>query len=166
MEVYKGKSDFIALCYAQQNRDAAEQIVDRLNQDRFRVWTNDRGCNPKKKADAVRLAESRVAVILISKDWIAEEKYTNQLRGAAHIQKQLVLLFLDDTDMSKHEELNLLLNRSVRMMDFKPDAPEDCFSELLALDCITDCKMADDEEPDTEKTGIIGFLSRDITDLT
>ena len=159
MEVYKGKSDFIALCYAQQNRDAAEQIVDKLNQERFRVWTNDRGCNPKKKADAVRLAESRVAVILISKDWIADEKYTNQLRGAAHIQKQLVLLFLDDTDMSKHEELNMLLNRSVRMMDFKPDAPEDCFSVLMTLDCITDCKMADDEEPDPEKTGIIGFLS-------
>ena len=166
MEVYKGKSDFIALCYAQQNRDAAAQILERLNQARFRVWTNDRGCNPKKKADAVRLAESRVALILISKDWITEEKYTNQLRGAAHIQKQTVLVFLDDTDMSKHEELNLLLNRSVRMFDFKADAPEECMENLMSLECIQECKMADGEEPDTENTGLIGFLSRDITDLT
>ena len=40
------------------------------------------------------------------------------------IQKQIVLLFLDDTDLSKHEELNLLLNRSVRMFGFDPKAPE------------------------------------------
>ena len=165
MEVYKGKSDFIALCFAQQNRDTAEKIVERLHKDRFRVWTNDRGCNPKKKTDAVRLAESRAAVILVSKDWIGDEKYTNQLRGAAHIQKQLVLIFLDDTDLSKHEELNLLLNRSVRMFDYKENEPEACFEELLALECIQDCKMKDDEEADTEKTGLIGFLSRDITDL-
>lgn len=166
MEVYKGKSDFIALCYAQQNRSAAEAIVDRLNSERYRVWTNDRGCNPRKKTDATRLAESRVAVILVSKDWISEAKYTDQLRGAAHINKQLVLLFLDDTDMSKHEELNLLLNRSVRMFDYKEDAPEEGFAELLSLECIQDCKMPDGEEPDTEKTGIMGFLSRDITDLS
>ena len=165
MEVYKGKSDFLVLCYAQQNRDAAEQIVERLNQERFRVWTNDRGLNPKKKADATRLAESRAAVILISKDWIGDEKYTNQLRGASMIQKQIVLLFLDDTDLSKHEELNLLLNRSVRMFGFDPKAPEEGFSQLLSLECVQDCKMKDDEEPDTEKTGLIGFLSRDITDL-
>ena len=165
MEVYKGKSDFLALCYAQQNRDTAEQIVERLNEERFRVWTNDRGCNPKKKADAVRLAESRTVVILISKDWLSDEKYTNQLRGAAHIQKQLVLLFLDDTDLSKNEELNLLLNRSVRMLDYKDIEPSECFEKLFALECIQDCKMADDEEAETEKTGLMGLLSRDITDL-
>ena len=166
MEVYKGKEDFLALCYAQQNRDAAEQIVERLNEERYRVWTNDRGVNPKKKSDATRLAECRAVVILISKDWTEDEKYTNQLRGASLIQKQTVLLFLDDTDLSMHEELNLLLNRSVRMFDYKKDKPEEGFSELLSLDCVQDCKMKDDEEPDTEKTGLIGFLSRDITDLT
>ena len=165
MEVYKGKSEFLALCYAQQNRDAAEQIVERLNQERYRVWTNDRGLNPKKKADATRLAESRAAVILVSKDWISDEKYTNQLRGASLLQKQTVLLFLDDTDLSKHEALNLLLNRSVRMFGYNAEQPEDCFSELFSLECVQDCKMKDDEEPDTEKTGLIGLLSRDITDL-
>ena len=166
MEVYKGKSDFLALCYAQQNRDAAERIVERLNQERYRVWTNDRGLNPKKKADATRLAESRAAVILVSKDWISDEKYTNQLRGASLLQKQTVLLFLDDTDLCKHENVKNLLSRSVRMFNFKPDEPEEGFSELFSLECVQDCKMKDDEEPDTEKTGLIGFLSRDITDLT
>ena len=165
MEVYKGTADYIALCFAQENREAAEKLAEWMNRERLRVWSSDRGCNPKKKADAARLAGCRTAVILISENWLADDRYTSQLQGAAQLNKQMVLLFLDETDLSGNEALNLLLSRSVRMTDYKPDAPDECYEELLSLECIQDCKMKDDEQPDTEKTGLLGFLSRDISDL-
>ena len=111
MEVYKGTADYIALCFAQENREAAEKLAEWMNTERLRVWSSDRGCNPKKKADAARLAGCRTAVILISKNWLADDRYTSQLRGAAQLNKQMVLLFLDETDLSTNEEETRLINK-------------------------------------------------------
>ena len=159
MEAYQGSRDYIALCFSPENRQTAEEIYDRLAAEKLRIWTSRRGCRPDKESDAARLSGCCTALILISAEWLGNAKYTAQLQKAAEAERQIVLLFLDDTDLSTHEELNLLLSRSTRMLDYNAENAAECMDELLSLMCVQDCRMDDGEEPDTKKIGLLGILS-------
>ena len=159
MESYQGKNDFIALCYDNDDRAAAERIAEALNALRVRVWSNYRGCVLRKSSDAERFAVCRTVCILISAKWIKGKNNTDQLKGAVLMDKQTVLLFLDDTDLSANEETAALLNRSMRMIDCDPENPDECMQELLSMECVTDCIMAEDEEPDTKTTSLLDIFS-------
>ena len=65
-------------------------------------------------------------------------------------------------DLVGRDDLNALLNRSARMIDYAPDNDADCMAELLGLECIQDCAMPEGEEPDLKKTGIWDILNREI----
>lgn len=158
MDAYQGNSDYIALCFSPKNRETAEKIYDQLAEARLRVWSSRRGCSPAKESDAARLAACCTALILVSAEWNADEKCTAQLRKAAEAERQIVLLFLDDTDLAQNEKLNLLLSRSTRMLDYDSGQPAGFMEELLSLMCIQDCKMAENEEPDTKKVGFLGLF--------
>ncbi len=163
MEVYQGTSDFVAVCYAKEDRAAAEQLVDRLNAQRIRVWTNERGCNMKKKDDLSRFAACRTACILISKAWLAKDAFALQLEAAAKLEKQTVLLFLEGADLARNEKLGALLNRSMHMLDYVPEDETAFQEELLSLECMQDCRIADDEEPDTKQlSGLWEILNREL----
>ncbi len=162
MEVYQGKLDFIAVCFAKDDRSTAEALIEKLYAKRLRVWSSERGCNVKKKDDAARFAQCRTALILISKDWLESETCAAQLRAAAEQEKAIVLLFLGGADLVGRDDLNALLSRSVSMIDYAPDNDADCMAELLGLECIQDCAMPEGEEPDLKKTGIWDILNREI----
>lgn len=162
MEVYQGKSDFIAVCFAKEDRSTAEALIAKLQEECLRVWSSERGCNVKKKDDAARFAECRTALILISKDWLESETCAMQLRAAAEQDKAYVLLFLGGTNLMGKEDLRMLLSRSARMIDYAPDDASACTEELLGLECITDCRMAEGEAPDLKKTGLWDILNREI----
>lgn len=159
MESYQGKKDYIALCYDNDDRAAAEKIAEAFNALRIRVWSNYRGCVIRKGNDAERMAFSRTVCILISKKWLKGRHNTDQLKAAGLMEKQTVLLFLDDTDLSTDEEVSAMLNRSMRMIDCRIDNLEDCMQELLSMECITDCIMPEDEEPDTKTTSLLDIFS-------
>ena len=158
MEAYQGKLDYIALCFSADNRSAAEEICELLAKARLRVWTSKRGCDPRKDADAERLAGCTAALILVTADWAADEKSLLQLRKAAEADRQIVMLFLDDTDLSNYEDLSLMLSRSTRMLDYRAESAAECLEDLLSILCIHDCRMADNEEPDTKKIGFLGLF--------
>ena len=162
MEVYQGKAEFLALCFAKENRSTADALIARLHEKRLRVWSSDRGCNVKKKDDAARFAESRTVLILISKEWLESESCIMQVRAAAEQDKALVLLFLEGADLMGKDDIRLLLSRSVRMIDYNPADDAECMEELLGLDCVRDCAMAEGEAPDLKKTGIWDFLNREL----
>ncbi len=125
MEVYQGKLDFIAVCFAKDDRSTAETLIEKLHAKRLRVWSSERGCNVKK-------------------------------------EKAVVLLFLGGADLVGRDDLNAMVSRSVRMIDYAPDNDADCMAELLGLECIQDCAMPESEEPDLKKTGIWDILNREI----
>ena len=162
MEVYQGKLDFIAVCFAKDDRSTAEALIEKLNSKRLRVWSSERGCNVKKKDDAARFAECRTALILISKDWLGSETCAAQLRAASEQEKAIVLLFLGGADLVGRDDLNALLSRSVCMLDYAPANDADSTEDLLGLECIRDCAMQENEEPDLKKTGIWDILNREI----
>ena len=162
MEVYQGKSDFIAVCFAKDDRSTAESLIEKLLEKRLRVWSSERGCNVKKKDDAARFAECRTALLLISKDWLESETCAMQLRAAAEQEKALVLLFLNGANLVGKDNLNAMISRSARMIDYAPDDDAAWMEELLELECIRDCMMTDDEEPDLKKTGLWDILNREI----
>ena len=162
MEVYQGKSDFIALCFAKEDRSTAEALIAKLLEKRLRVWSSERGCNVKKKDDAARFGECRTALLLISKDWLESESCAMQLRAAAEQEKALVLLFMGGANFVGKDDLNALVSRSARMIDYAPEDDAECMEELLELECIRDCMMAENEEPDLKKTGLWDILNREI----
>ena len=162
MEVYQGKSDFIAVCFAKNDRSTAESLIEKLQEKRLRVWSSERGCNVKKKDDAARFAECCTALLLISKDWLESETCAMQLRAAAEQEKALVLLFLNGANLVGKDNLNAMISRSTRMIDYVPDDDAAWMEELLELECIRDCMMTADEEPDLKKTGLWDILNREI----
>lgn len=164
MVVYQGKSDFIAVCFDKADRDAAEMLIAKLGERRFRVWSNERGCNLTKKDDLTRFAECRTALILISKDMLESDSCAMLLRAAAQLDKALVLLFIDGTNLVGRDDLTALLSRSAYMIDFASADPsmDICLEDVLALECVCDCMMAEDEKPDLKKTGIWDILNREI----
>ncbi len=162
MEVYQGKSDFIAVCFAKDDRSTAEALITKLNGKRLRVWSSERGCNVKKKDDAARFSECRTALILISRQWLESENSAAQLRAAAEQEKALVLLFSDGSNLVGKDDLNALISRSARMIDYNPADDAECMEELFSLECIQDCMMAEGEEPDLKKNGLWDILNREI----
>ena len=120
MEVYQGKLDYIALCFAKEDRSTAEALIAKLLEKRLRVWSSERGCNVKKKDDAARFGECRTALLLISKDWLESESCAMQLRAAAEQEKALVLLFMGGANFVGKADLNALISRSARMIDYDP----------------------------------------------
>lgn len=162
MEVYQGKSDFIVVCFDKDDRNTAEELIGKLNESRLRTWSSERGCNITKKDDAARFAECRTVLILISKDMLEADNCAALLRAAAEQDKALVLLFLGGANFVGRDDLNALLSRSVRMMSYDPANIPDCIGQLNEFECISDCKMAENETPDLKKTGIWDFLNRDL----
>ena len=156
MESYQGTADYIALCYAAADRSAAEQLTAALQEQRLRVWVNNRGCAVAKQKDLAKLAASCTVVILISREWLGFEKCADQLRKAAELDKPLVLLFTEGADLTGRDDLNAVLSRSVRMLDYDPAKPAECISEMMQLDIVTDCRLADGEQPDNKRVGIFG----------
>ena len=154
MKSYQGKREFIALCYCVKNRNAAESIAEQLGNERIRVWSTSHGCCVKKRDELERLAEARTVIILVTRDWLRDDTCKMQLRAAAELDKQLVMLFKDHTDLMQHEDLRMMLPRSVTMLDYMPESAWVTMQELFNLECITDCRMDLDEVPDTKKTGL------------
>lgn len=149
MNGYQGTADYIALCFSAKDEEAAEQIAERLAGAGLRVWCNDRGCKLTRKTDRERLTNCRTALILVSAQWIADKVCQAQLAAACELERQTVLLFLDGSDLTGCEMLTPYLGRATRMLDYNDEG----FSELLALECITDCKAAPGEDTGSGKTG-------------
>ena len=154
MKSYQGNDAYIALCFSTENRNAAEQIAAALNAERFRVWGCKKGCRIREPEELGRFASAYTVMILISKEWLADDDCILQLQGAAKLEKPTVLLFLDGADLTGNPAIQAVVNRSMRMIDFDPQHTEECMAELRDLTCITDCQMAPDEKPNVKKTGL------------
>ena len=153
MESYQGNADFIAVCSSAKNRSAASKIIKRLQSEKLRVWVGDKGFNVQRREDLERLSQCRTALILVSKQWLADENCVNQLKAATTLERQTVLLFLDESDLTGNETVQSMLNRSARMISYQADSDE-WFKELKALDCITDCTLNDGEQPEMKKVSL------------
>lgn len=156
MVSYQGKSDYIALCYAQKDKAQAERYSALLWEKKLRVWSGERGGNVRKRADLERMAGCRAAVILVSENWLSDSACIDQLKAVTACERETVLVFLDSSDLTGNEQVGALLNRSVRMTDGQD--PEAGVQELAQLQCITDCRMADGEKPKTKKSGLFGLF--------
>lgn len=159
MESYQGSADFIAVCSAAKNRTAASRIIRQLQSEKLRVWVADKGFNAQRREDLERLSQCRTALILVSKQWLADENCVNQLRAASALERQTVLLFLDETDLNGVETVQSALNRSMRMISYQQDSDE-WVKELKTLDCVTDCLLQDGEQPEMKKVSLRSFFRR------
>lgn len=159
MEVYQGKFDFIAVCFDKKDRDAAEILIDDLQNNHLRTWSSERGCDLTQAEDADRFAACRTVIILISKDMLASDDCAALIRAAVEQDKALVLLLIDHANLVGRDDLNAMLNRSVRMIDYAPESVDDCINELTGLDCVYDCLMLANETPDMKKTSIWDILN-------
>ncbi len=162
MEVYQGDFNFLAVCFDKKDRDAAEALIDDLHNNHLRTWSSERGCDLTQKDDAERFAACRTVLILISDDMLASNDCTALVRAAMEQDKALVLLMLNNANLVGRDELNAMLNRSVRMIDYAPENVDACINELIALDCVYDCLMLANEAPNLKKTGFWDILTREL----
>ena len=159
MVSYQGNADFIAMCFAMKNRSAATKIVSRLQQEQLRVWVADKGFSVQRKENLERLAVCRTALILVSKQWLADELCVGQLKAAAALERQVVLLFLDESELTGNDAVQAMLPRSARLLSYSADS-EDWLKELLELECITDCKRAAGEDPQNKRISLWTLFRR------
>lgn len=157
MQYYQGDRDYLALCFSKSDRKSAEKLASCLQQQRVRIWSSSRGCALNHDEDGAYFQQSRAAVILISAAWCEEPLCRAQLQIAAKLEKDMVLVFLDQTDLSADAVLAPLLSRSVRMVDYNAAAEQDFCDAMLSLLCVRDCIMDADEQPE-KKSGLFGFL--------
>ena len=159
MVSYQGNADFIAMCFSMKNRSLASKIIKRLQSEQLRVWIAEKGFSVQRKEDLERLGQCRTALILVSRQWLADELCVGQLKAAAALERQTVLLFLDESDLTGNEPVQSLLNRSMRMISYQADSDE-WFKELSAMDCFTNCRLQDGENPETKKVSLWSFFRR------
>ena len=152
MKAYQGNADYIAVCFSRSDQETALALTEQLSAAGLRVWYHERGCRLTKKSERERFAQSRTVLILVSAAWLSDKLCTAQLAAACELEKQHVLVFLDSSDLAGNEQLTPYLGRSVRMLDHGAET----VSELMQLECITDCK-ADPGEADSD-SGSGGFL--------
>lgn len=159
MVSYQGNADFIAMCFAMKNRLLASKIINRLQKEQLRVWVADKGFSVQRKEDLERLAVCRTALILVSKQWLADELCTGQLKAAAALERQAVLLFLDESELTGNDAVQAMLPRSAHLLSYSADS-EEWLKELLSLECITDCKYGAGEDPQTKKVSLWSLFRR------
>ena len=159
MEYYQGDKDYLALCFAKENRKTAEKIAECLTENGVRVWSSENGCELTQDKEAARLEKCRAAVIVISKEWTADALCRMQLQAAAALELDTVLIFTDETDLSGDGDLSALLSRSVRMLDYSPKAQKDFLETVMPLLCVRDCLMDEEEQP-KKKKGLFGLFKK------
>lgn len=130
LSTYKGKEPYIFISYSHRNRLEAEVIIQRLMNDRYRVWY-DEGIDPGTEWDeniATHIEECGYFIALLSNEYLESSNCKDELNYARELEKPRLLVYLENIKLPGG--MRMRLSRLQAIHKYKYDS-EDAFSQKL-----------------------------------
>ena len=118
---YRGNKPFIFLSYSHKNKDKAEEIIRRLNEEGYRIWY-DEGLTPGKEWNANiadKIDQCGYLFALITKHYSDSQPCRNELVYAMDKKKRVIPVYLEDIELPGSLALPLVTIRAVYRSNFK-----------------------------------------------
>lgn len=106
---YEGDLPYVFVSYSHRNMDAALQIIARMVDAGYRVWY-DEGIDPGTEWDeniAAHVEGCGYFLALISGEYLASDNCKDELNYARDLDKQRVLVYLEETDLPSGMKMRL-----------------------------------------------------------
>ena len=106
---YEGDLPYVFVSYSHRNMDAALQIITRMVDAGYRVWY-DEGIDPGTEWDeniAAHVEGCGYFLALISEEYLASDNCKDELNFARDLDKQRVLVYLEETDLPSGMKMRL-----------------------------------------------------------
>ncbi len=98
MKPYQGQESYVFISYQHRNMNPAIAIVERLQQDKYRVWY-DEGIDPGTEWDdtiAAHVEQCAFFIALLSEEYLESSNCKDELNYARDLEKPRVLVYLED----------------------------------------------------------------------
>lgn len=125
-KAYDGKEPYIFASYSHKDKTRVWPILEQLNKDGYRVWY-DSGIDPGTEfasTIAERLDDCAFFIAFVSKNYTESSFCTNELAYASKLEKDRLLVYLEDAQMPKGMQLvnvqlqNIYKNKYLNVADF------------------------------------------------
>ena len=132
---YEGKKDYIFISYSHRNEDVVMRIVNRLQNDGYRIWY-DEGINPGNEWPEIvasHLKDCAVFIAFISEDYLDSFNCTREINYAVSRRKPFLAVYLQDVQMTPGMEMQL---SGVPALSLHGIEEEEFFRQLYQTDII------------------------------
>ena len=137
--VYEGDEKYIFISYAHKDSARVLPLVDALQANGFRVWYDsgiEAGTEWPEYIEE-HLCNAQVVVAFMSPAAVASKNCRNEINLALELNKEVLVVYLEDTVLAKGMRLQLNAAQSLFRMHHTSD--ESFARELLAARILRDC---------------------------
>ena len=138
---YEGDEPFIFISYAHRDMEKVMPIVERLNNDGYRVWY-DEGIAPIETWDdfiAQKVKNCEIMLALISDNYINSDNCMDELSYARDCKKKILRVYVDkNVELPDGAQMRLNRIQAVFRTDF--DNEDEFFSKLYLAKDISVCR--------------------------
>ena len=120
---YEGDLPYVFVSYSHRNTDAAQQIISRMIGSGYRVWY-DEGIDPGTEWDeniAAHVEGCGYFLALISGEYLASDNCKDELNFARDLDKQRVLVYLEETDLPSGMKMRLSRIQAIHKYTYTDD---------------------------------------------
>ena len=137
---YEGHEDYIFVSYAHKNAEEVTRLLNRMNQEGFRIWYDD-GIAPGSEWPeyiAHHLNDAAVCMALVSPDSIASANCRREITYALSKQKPFLGVFLQKTELSPGMELQLSAQQCILRYNYRTE--EEFYDKLIHAELLSSCR--------------------------
>jgi len=135
---YEG-NNYIFISYSHRNTAKVLRVMERMQQDGFRIWYDD-GIDPGTEWDdniAAHVDRCRYFIAFISKEYLESENCKDELNYARDLNKERLLVYLENVELPQGMAMRLNRLQAVHMYTYAD--PERFFEKLYAAKGIEKC---------------------------
>lgn len=167
---YSGKEHFVFVSYAHKDSEIVFDIITRMQHDGYRIWF-DEGITPGKDWDAVladRIGGCSLFLAFLSANYLNSANCIDELFYARDIDQTLLLVFLDETELSGGMRMRLGRTQAVFFRNYPNTGAlleKICQADEIKACCVSDTAAYGDgnftgreTDPEEEYRKGIGLL--------
>ena len=140
IQAYRGTDPYIFVSYSHRNTKEVNYIIDRMQEDGYRVWF-DEGIDPGTEWDdniAQKIDGCSFFIAMLSEEYIASTNCKDELNYARKREKNRVLIYLSDVALP--DGLDMRLSRIQNIHKYRYKDEELFFDKLYTAYGLQDCR--------------------------
>ena len=163
IEPYEGEKPFIFISYSHKNKNEVISIMQRLQNDGYRLWY-DEGIHPGSEwADYIAQFVSKCSIFLafISDEYLLSSNCKDELDFARNKEKSRVLIYLKDVELPEGMSLRFNRLQNIHKNDYEDE--DDFYQKLYKTSGILECKkdLADNIKVENKTDDVSNSLNGD-----
>ncbi len=145
--IYEGNQEYIFVSYAHKDAPKVLPIIDVLNERGFRVWYDagiEAGTEWPEYIEE-HLQKASVILVFMTPNTIASKNCRNEINFALDLNKEILVIYLEDTELLKG--MRLQLNSTQSLFKNNHYTNESFLRELINARILQTCRDSFNEQP-------------------